>query len=201
MRFKNLNIITFLAAGMLLASQKPAGDPLAPPAPPLPGAPAVLWPPPLPGAPPFTCAPALPGAAAPAPAWPPVPPAFPASPVGPAPPLPFGPAAPPEQAPQTLTPTTKPADAAARTKRVAIFNPILTAKLAPTSVRGRSRSRAGGARTVEVRRRHMQAARRGRLVGHTRRRGFAVAVGASGAYGHPIASSCPDADFVTRDHC
>src|SRR3982750_3771751 len=113
---------------MLLASQKPAGDPLAPPAPPLPGAPAVLWPPPLPGAPPFTCAPALPGAAAPA--WPPVPPAFPASPVGPAPPAPFGPAAPPEQAPQTLTPTTKPADAAARTKRVAIFNPILTANSA-----------------------------------------------------------------------
>src|SRR6185503_15906696 len=129
-RFKNLNIITFLAAGMLLASQKPAGDPPAPPAPPLPGAPAVLWPPPLPGAPPITCAPALPDAAAPAAAWPPVPPAFPAPPVGPAPPLPFGPAAPPEQAPQTLTPTTKPADAAARTKRVAIFIPILTAESA-----------------------------------------------------------------------
>jgi hypothetical protein len=59
-----------------------------------------------------------------------VPPAFPAPPVGPAPPLPFGPAAPPEQAPQTLTPTTKPADAAARTKRVAIFIPILTAESA-----------------------------------------------------------------------
>src|SRR6187399_2681248 len=71
---------------MLLASQKPAGDPLAPPAPALPGAPAVLWPPPLPAAPPTPAAPAAPPAPA-RPLWlPPRPPAPPLAPPPLAPP-------------------------------------------------------------------------------------------------------------------